>query len=79
MASFPLSLVSEGETVRIVQVPQGIKARERLLSLGLNQNDTIQVIQKNPGGAVLIDKQGFRYALGGGMAHTIHVVRCEEP
>jgi Fe2+ transport system protein FeoA len=34
------------------------------------------VVQKQNGGAVLIDKRGSRYALGGGMAHKINVTRC---
>jgi Fe2+ transport system protein FeoA len=33
-------------------------------------------VQKQHGGALLIEKSGCRYALGGGMAHKINVTRC---
>lgn len=74
--SFPLSLASEGEKVRIVQLKRGSKLQERLISMGIQLEDEIVVIQRQFGGAVLIEKTGSRYAMGGGLAHKIDVVRC---
>ena len=74
--SFPLALASAGEKVKIIQLRGGGQMRERLLSLGIGIEDEIQVIQRQHGGAILIEKTGCRYALGGGMAHKINVTRC---
>ena len=74
--SFSLSLAGEGEKVRIVSCRRCGVLRERLLSMGIHIDDEIIVVQKQNGGAVLIEKRGSRYALGGGMAHKINVTRC---
>jgi ferrous iron transport protein A len=50
--------------------------RQRLLGMGIHIDDEILVVQRQNGGAVLIEKTGSRYALGGGMAHKINVTRC---
>ncbi len=73
--SFPLSLAAEGELVRVLLLPEGSKVQERLISMGISANDDITVVQKQPGGALLIEKNGTRYALGGGMAHRILVIK----
>jgi len=74
-ASFPLALAGEGEKVRIVWVRGGRMLQERLLSMGVHAGDELVVMQRQPGGALLIEKSGNRYALGGGMAHKINVIR----
>jgi ferrous iron transport protein A len=71
---FPLALAAEGERVRIARLCGGC-LRERLLSMGIDLDDEITVIRRQGGGAVLIEKAGNRYALGGGMAHKINVIR----
>ena len=71
---FPLALAAEGERVRIVRMCGGC-LRERLLSMGIDLDDEITIIRRQGGGAVLIKKAGNRYALGGGMAHKINVIR----
>lgn len=63
---FPLASTSEGEKVKIVFLRDNGLLRERLLSMGIYINDEIKVIQKQVGGAMLIEKMGSRYALGGG-------------
>jgi len=75
-SSFPLALASEGEKVKIIQLRGNDQMRERLLSMGICLDDEIQVIHSQHGGAILIEKSGCRYALGGGMAHKIKVTRC---
>ena len=71
--SFPLVLAGEGERVKVVHLRGGSLMRERLLSMGINLDDEILVVHKQHNGAVLIEKGGYRYALGGGMAHKINV------
>ena len=75
IASFPLSMAGEGEMVRVALLPQGSKIQERLMSMGICINDEVTVVQKQHGGALMIEKNGARYALGGGMAHKIQVVK----
>lgn len=72
-SSYPLVLAGEGELVEIVHLRGGRLMRERLLSMGINMDDEILVVHKQHNGAVLIEKGGHRYALGGGMAHKINV------
>lgn len=76
IASFPLSLAEEGETVRIIMIRSGHRLIERLLSMGLQVEDAVTVVCKQPGGATIIEKSGNRYALGGGMSLKINVIRC---
>ncbi len=71
--SFPLALSSAGEIVRIVMIRGGGKMRERLLSIGLQTNDVIEVVQCREKGAVLVAKDDNRFMLGGGMAQKIYV------
>ena len=73
--SFPLSMAGEGEMVRVALLPQGSKIQERLMSMGICINDEVTVVQKQHDGALMIEKNGARYALGGSMAHTIQVVK----
>ena len=73
--SFPLSMAGEGEQVRVTLLPQGSRVQERLISMGIHVNDEITVVKKQPGGALMIEKNGARYALGGGMGHKIQVVK----
>jgi ferrous iron transport protein A len=75
--SFPLCLADEGESVRIITARSGKKLHERLGSMGLQINDTVTVIKKQPGGGIIIEKSGSRYALGGGMSFKIYVRRCD--
>ncbi|TKB05810.1 FeoA family protein [Desulforhopalus sp. IMCC35007] len=75
--SFPLACATEGERVKIVGIRGGANLTERLLSMGIHVEDQIEVVQRQDRGAVLIARDGSRYALGGGMAHKINVIRCE--
>ena len=74
--SFPLALGGEGEKVKIVFLSGGNIMHERLLSMGIHLDDEVKVVQKQQGGAILIEKTGNRYALGGGMSLKINVIRC---
>ena len=72
---FPLAMSEAGETVRIATVRRGRILREKLHGLGIQVGDVVEVVQRRENGAVLIAKDENRYALGGGMAHKIHVVK----
>ncbi len=71
--SFPLALTGTGEIVRIDMIRGGGKMRERLLSIGLQVNDTVEIVQCRQKGAVLVAKCDNRFMLGGGMAQKIYV------
>ena len=68
-----LAMASEGETLRIVSLRGGRGFHEKLVSMGLNVGDKIEIIQHRAGGTVMIAKEGIRYGLGGGMAQKILV------
>jgi Fe2+ transport system protein FeoA len=72
-SALPLVLAGEGERLRIVSMRGGRGFHEKLVSMGLNVGDEIEVIQRRAGGTVLIAKEGIRYGLGGGMAQKILV------
>ena len=74
-SSFPLALAGTGENVRIAMIRGGIGIKERLLSMGLQVDDVIAVVQCRRKGAVLVAKNENRFMLGGGMAHKIHVTK----
>ncbi|WP_051553814.1 FeoA family protein [Desulfobulbus elongatus] len=74
--SYPLVFASEGERVKVVSLHGGCLMRERLLSMGINVDDEILVVHKQENGAVVIEKAGCRYGLGGGMAHKINVIKA---
>ena len=71
--ALPLALASEGESLRIVSLKGGRGFHEKLVSMGLNVGDEIEVIQHRQGGTVVIAKGEIRYGLGGGMAQKILV------
>jgi ferrous iron transport protein A len=72
-STLPLALASEGERLMIVSLRGGRGFQEKLISMGLNVGDEIEVIQRRGGDAMLIAKEGIRYGLGGGMAQKILV------
>ncbi|MBM9520615.1 ferrous iron transport protein A [Desulforhopalus vacuolatus] len=73
--SFPLALAGAGERVRVVFIQGGAPFKERLLSMGIQVEDTMEVIQSRHKCAVLIAKSENRFMLGGGMARKIYVTK----
>ncbi len=73
--AFPLALAGLGERVRVTAIRGGAKLRERLLSIGVQAEDIVEVIQSRPQGAVLVAKGANRLMLGGGMAQKIYVIK----
>lgn len=73
--TFPLAMAGEGERVKIISITGGRKMQKRLLSMGIQVNDIVQVVQRQQKGAVLISRENDRYGLGGGMAFKIMVAK----
>ena len=71
--TFPLSMASEGEHVKIVMHHGGKRMHKRLSSLGLSLNSVIQVLQRE-GNSLVIGRTESRLALGMPVAHKIMVV-----
>ncbi|MEA2083706.1 MAG: FeoA family protein [Thermodesulfobacteriota bacterium] len=71
---FPLSLADNGEMVKVVSLWKGRGFRARLISLGIDIGDVIEVLQCRQHGTVLVAKGGARYAIGCGMAQKIEVI-----
>lgn len=72
--AFPLRLAREGDLVRIVGLNGGSGFRGRLSGIGLRTGACIHVIRNSSCGKILVDHEGTRLFLGGGMAHKIQVV-----
>lgn len=72
-STLPLALAGEGKSFRIISLRGGRGFHGKLVSMGLNVGDEIEVMQRRAGGAVLIAKEGIRYGVGGGMAQKIFV------
>ncbi len=75
-----LALAKEGEKVRIMEFQGGRHFSRRLQTMGVCKDMVFNVLL-NPGvGPVLIEHEGFRLAIGRGMASRIlvEVVKEEE-
>jgi len=60
----PLSLVSEGETVRITDIGGGRRIRQRLVSMGIVPGKDLEVIRMPGPGPAVVAVDGSRIALG---------------
>ncbi len=68
----PLTMVSPGERVTLVEIMSGRGVRHRLTELGLIPGVELKVVQ-DEGGPLLLAVHDSRLALGRGMAHKIMV------
>ena len=69
----PLSLIKSGNTVQLVSITGGAFMRSRLVSMGLLQGTTLEVVKNSGRGPVIVSVRGSRLVLGRGMAHKIMV------
>jgi ferrous iron transport protein A len=70
----PLTMTRPGESVQLVAIRGGRRARKRLADLGLTPGTTVRVVQANSMGPLIVAfKDDVRLALGRGMAHKIQV------
>ena len=70
----PLSMVNEGETVKLISIDAGRGLNSRLASMGLLPNVEITVVNNTHPGPFVISLKGSKMMLGRGMAHKIMVI-----
>jgi Fe2+ transport system protein FeoA len=71
--TYPLSLASPGEKVRLVAVHGGRTFRKRLADLGLNIGMNFEIVQHDGFGPLILGVKDSRLMIGRGMAHRIFV------
>ncbi|MEZ5839216.1 MAG: FeoA family protein [Hyphomicrobiales bacterium] len=76
---FPLALAAEGEKVRIAALRAGKGLSRRLTDLGLPLGAEIRVMQRRPGGAMIVGRDNLRVALGAGMSQKVMVALATSP
>ncbi|MCK4799090.1 MAG: transcriptional repressor [Spirochaetes bacterium] len=69
----PLSMIPAGEKVKVVEFHGGKHFSHRLISMGLNIGDSVEVISNNFQGPFLLKIKNTRLGLGHGMTHRILV------
>jgi len=69
----PLSVVKEGETVKLAAINAGQGLKSRLTTMGLLPNVEITVINNSHPGPFVISVKNSKMMLGRGMAHKIMV------
>ena len=70
----PLSLVTPGETVELVDIREQCAVRQRLGELGLTPGAVVRIIQSDPAnGMILAIREDARLAIGRSTAHKIMV------
>jgi len=70
----PLSVVKEGETVKLVNIDAGRGLKSRLTTMGLLPNVEITVINNSHPGPFVISVKDSKMMLGRGIAHRIMVL-----
>jgi ferrous iron transport protein A len=68
----PLTMISPGQSVKLVEIIAGRRLRHRLTELGLTPGVELTVMQ-DQGGPMLVSVYDSRLALGRGMAQKILV------
>ena len=69
----PLAMAKSGERLIIADIMGGTHARDRLTSMGLRRGDSLEVINNNGLGRLIVGHGTTRMALGRGMAQKIMV------
>lgn len=70
----PLSIVTAGETVKLVKIDAGRGLNSRLASMGLLPNVEITVVRNNRRGPAVISIKDSKIMLGKGLARKITVL-----
>ena len=65
------------ETPCVIRAISDDRSRTQLIRLGLNEGETVRVIQRMPGGTVVIEKGRREIALGAALAKRILVESIE--
>ena len=72
-ATLPLNTAAKGSRLIVVAVPPG-RSRTQLIRLGILEGEAIRVIERMPGGTVVIEKNRREIAIGAALAKTLLVV-----
>lgn len=75
----PLSMASQDEDVRLIEIRGGKQLRQRLADMGLTLGITVRVMAANAKGPLIIDVKDTRLAIGRRMAHKILVELADQP
>jgi Fe2+ transport system protein FeoA len=74
----PLASVPPGQQVRIIGFSGGRMMRARLMAMGLNLGQKVDILQNNRG-LIIVSVNGVRVALGRGVSQKILTVPAELP
>ena len=74
----PLSMAKSGERVVIKSIAGGMVAKDRLASMGLRPGDSIEIINNNGQGRLILGHDCTRLAVGRGIANKIMVTLDDE-
>ncbi len=69
----PLSFLSEGEKGTVVKLNGGRSFQEKMLSVGINQGNNVEILSGTPGQALPVKIGDTRLALGFGLAQKIEI------
>ena len=69
----PLSMAPHNTPLEVIAFRGGHGMRRRLADLGLNIGMNIAVVSAQPGGPMVVDMKGSRFAIGRGIAHHVSV------
>jgi Fur family ferric uptake transcriptional regulator len=75
----PLAMAKSGEQVVIKDMTGGKNLRTRLVSMGLRSGDTLEIINNNGLGRLIVGHGTTRLALGRGIAQKIMVSLAKQP
>jgi len=70
----PLSMVKQGQTVKVARIAAGRGLNIRLASMGILPNVQLTVIRNTQAGPFVISIKNSRMMLGRGVAHKIMVL-----
>jgi Fur family ferric uptake transcriptional regulator len=74
----PLAMVPPGQRVRITEHRGGRMLRARLLAMGLNLGQEVEILQNNRG-LIILGLNGGRVALGRGISQKIMTIPAKAP
>jgi Fe2+ transport system protein FeoA len=68
-----LNMAAPNQDLRVVAIEGGLRMKQRLADLGLNQGVTIRILNDSGHGALILAVKDSRLAIGRGMANKILV------
>ena len=72
-----LSSAKTGQYIKIVEIPHG-QLRSQFIRLGIHEGERMQVLERLPGGTIVLKKYRRHIAIGHELAKQIQVTFHEE-